>query len=476
MRWKCVVVDYSVYLVVRIAICLLQALSLATGEQLARLMAWLFGDVLHVRDAVLDENLSHAFPELSPAQRRRLIHRMWNHLFLLVLEMAHAPRKIHETNWRRYVRLRDEQVLMRLLLEGRPTLLTSAHFGNFELGNYTLGILGFPTHAIARTLNNPYLDRFVNRFRGATGEYIIPKNGGYEQIVDVLGRGGAMVALVDQYAGPKGCWVEFFGRPASAHKAIALLCFEHDAPVVVSYARRRRPLHFELGTCAVADPRAGGPEVASVRDLTQWYTRRLEEIIRTAPEQFGGSIATGRTPVPPTGKHERPRDSLNLAAGFIPRGINPAAKFNSPLATPHTRTTFVPLSLRIKCLISSAQRGQHLRHGQARGGHQLVDAHRLVGEGLQDLPLDFVQQQFRGPMDAGPGGLGKQLRPAGQALPARRRAIAPAAPVADQAVAAPGGAAVDAAWDGKHLRANYISCRIATDQGTRCLKTRGKTT
>ena len=43
-----------------------------------------------------------------------------------------------------------------------------------------------------------------------------------------------MTFLADQYTGPKGCWVEFFGRPASAHKAIALLALEHDARVSVS--------------------------------------------------------------------------------------------------------------------------------------------------------------------------------------------------------------------------------------------------
>ena len=47
-----------------------------------------------------------------------------------------------------------------------------------------------------------------------------------------------MAFLADQYAGEKGCWVNYFGRPASAHKAIALLALEHDAPVAVCYARR----------------------------------------------------------------------------------------------------------------------------------------------------------------------------------------------------------------------------------------------
>jgi len=36
---------------------------------------------------------------------------MWDHLFLLVLEVAHAPRKIHETNWRQYERVRGVEPL-----------------------------------------------------------------------------------------------------------------------------------------------------------------------------------------------------------------------------------------------------------------------------------------------------------------------------------------------------------------------------
>ena len=129
---------------------------------------------------------------------------MWEHLFLLVLEVAHTPRKIHETNWRDYVRLTNEDELVRSLLDDRPVLIVTAHLGNFEVGGYVLGVLGFPTYTVARTLDNPYLDRFVNRFRGGTGQHIIPKNGGYDQIVEVLARGGTMTFLADQYAGPEG--------------------------------------------------------------------------------------------------------------------------------------------------------------------------------------------------------------------------------------------------------------------------------
>ncbi len=83
-------------------------------------------------------------PEMSPAERTELARRMWEHLFLLVLEVAHTPRKIHETNWRKYVVLHNEVELVRNLLDDRPLLIVSSHLGNFEVGGYVLGIFGLP--------------------------------------------------------------------------------------------------------------------------------------------------------------------------------------------------------------------------------------------------------------------------------------------------------------------------------------------
>lgn len=281
------VVDYLVYVAVRLLICVVQAIPLETGVRMARGLAWLMANVVRLRGEVVDENLRHAFAGLSGEQRRRLTNRMWEHLFLLVMEVSHAPRKIHETNWRRYVRLKNIAPLVAELLSDRPTMIVTAHFGNFEAGGYLLGILGFPSYAVARPLDNPFLNRFVNRFRGATGQYIVPKNGGYDQILAVLGRGGTLSLLADQYAGPKGCWVRFFDRPASAHKAIALLALEHQALVAVTYARRtEQPMRFEMCCAAMADPRDAEFSSAGVPALTQWYTRQLEDFIRCWPEQY----------------------------------------------------------------------------------------------------------------------------------------------------------------------------------------------
>ncbi len=116
---------------------------------------------------------------------------------------------------------------------------------------------------------------------------MLPKDGSSQQIQNVLDGGGTLVLLGDQHAGPKGCWIDFLGRPASCHKAIALFSLTTGAPLLVAYARRLdKPLQFELGMEGVVDPKTDGGKHGSVQALTQFYNDMLEQIVRRDPEQY----------------------------------------------------------------------------------------------------------------------------------------------------------------------------------------------
>jgi KDO2-lipid IV(A) lauroyltransferase len=165
--------------------------------------------------------------------------------------------------------------------------MLTGHFGNWEMAGYLFGVFGFPPNSVARTLDNPYLDRYLRAFRERTGQMLIPKTGGYDQMLDVLRRGGVLSFLADQDAGQNGLYVEFFGRPASTHKAIALLALEHRAPVFVGYARRVGPgFRYEVGCADIIEPGDFHGDADDVRRLTQRYTAALERVVRRDPDQY----------------------------------------------------------------------------------------------------------------------------------------------------------------------------------------------
>ncbi len=262
-------------------------MPLTALESLSKQLGWLCWHGLKLRRKVVEENLRIAFPKVPQAERDRIALAMWKHLFLMICEIAHAPRKLHRTNWRHHSSITRMKEVVHHLVSERPMVIISGHLGNFELGGYLLALHGFETHTIARPLDNLYLDRYVNRFRGATGQYMLPKQGSGPQITELLQQGGTLVLLGDQFAGKGGCWVEFFGKPASTHKAVAVFSLGSSAPTAVSAALRgQNPLEFRMEIEAITDPTTEGFPWATVPLLTSWYTKNLESLVRSHPEQY----------------------------------------------------------------------------------------------------------------------------------------------------------------------------------------------
>ncbi len=224
---------------------------------------------------------------------------MWHHLLLMVCEIAWAQRRLHLVNWSQHVRFRQPKTILHHYLSGRPIVTVTGHYGNFEVGGYVTGLMGFNTLAIARQLDNRFLHRWVEQFRGAKGQLMVDKDGCAAIVDQHLQQNGMLGLLADQHAGPKGCWVDFLGVPASSHKALALFSLSSQAPMMVGFTRRMdgRPMQFELGVTGIADPQHDVEGVCgSVNSLTQWYNDKLAEAIAPGVEQYWWLHRRWRTP------------------------------------------------------------------------------------------------------------------------------------------------------------------------------------
>lgn len=282
------VADYLVYVVVRFLVCVLQGISYDAARAWAAGLAWLAFRIDRRHRDVARDNLRHAFPGgYSDEQLTAMVRRVYLHFCILLVELVHLRRRLHPNNWRRHLDLSQARPMVDWLLSGRPLLLVTGHFGNWEMGGYALGLLGFRTCAVARPLDNPFLDDFLRRFRESTGQRLLAKHGDFEQMQALLERGGILATLGDQDAGQRGLFVDFFGRPASTHKAMALLCLEHHVPIlVIGTPRIAEPFYYRVELEDVILPEDYAQRGDAVRAITQRLTTALEHIVRRYPEQY----------------------------------------------------------------------------------------------------------------------------------------------------------------------------------------------
>jgi KDO2-lipid IV(A) lauroyltransferase len=281
-------IDFAVYLVVRFLICIIQALPIEAAVALADGLAWLAYTFDRRHRRVAEDNLRHAFPDITSSQEiDTRVRAVFRHFCRLVIDIAFLPRKLHANNWRNYVQMHNVWPMIDRLVSGRPVLLLTGHFGNWEMGGWTLGLLGFRTHAVARVLDNRYLEDFLRRFRESNGQRLLSKTGDVKRMQAILDAGGILATLADQDAGQRGLYVDFFNRPASTHKAVALLALEYQVPLVVIGVRKLdKPLHYQVIVEDVVLPDEYAGQPGAVKEMTQRFTTALERVIKTAPEQY----------------------------------------------------------------------------------------------------------------------------------------------------------------------------------------------
>lgn len=283
-------VDYLIYLAVRCVVCLVQMLTWRRAVQLAELLGWLAHRIDRRHRLVAVDNLRHAFPEKDEAAIDRLVRGCYRHWIRVVIEMIRMPRTLRASNLFDqifYPQPGHRELAEHLSTTIKPMMLVTGHFGNFEVLSYALGLHGDVGTVVARRLDNPYLDRFLQKFRQRTGQRILDKNLDYELILRQLVAGGRLGMVGDQDAGARGLFVEFFGRPASTFKSIALLSLEYHAPIaVMGAARVEGEMRFALYLEDVIYPSEYAGRADAVRAITQRYTSALERMVRRHPEQY----------------------------------------------------------------------------------------------------------------------------------------------------------------------------------------------
>lgn len=286
MNWRNAI-DYAVYVLVRSVFAVIQTMSQERVQPICDGLAVVMSDWLKLRRETIDSNLRIAMPDATPDELALLRRRMWSHLIMMACEIAWSRRRLHLSNWQEVINFPKPGTFLCPYLEGRPMIMVTGHFGNFEIGGYATGLFGIPTMTVARPLDNQYLNRYISEFRGQHGQVMVDKDGSADTIQAHLENAGVLSLVADQYAGTRGCWVDFFNSPTSCHKALALFTLANGAPMTVFYTRRLdRPMRFEIGCNGVADPRQGGPHLAGVTELTTWYNQRLESAIALGREQY----------------------------------------------------------------------------------------------------------------------------------------------------------------------------------------------
>lgn len=165
--------------------------------------------------------------------------------------------------------------------DGKPILLVSAHFGQWDAARmYLRDGLGIEVGALYRPNNNPYYEPYLAEGAAASGTPLVPKGrDGFRMILKHLKGGGAFAIMADQYHF-SGAVLPFMGADARTALTPAELALRYKAPLVPCFGiRRDAEGHIEV---VFEDPiQADTPE-----EMMRVFNDRATARIKADPDQW----------------------------------------------------------------------------------------------------------------------------------------------------------------------------------------------
>ena len=232
-------------------------------------------------------NLALAFPEKTEAERARILRGEFTSLGRQLAEVCQFPK---------YTRENIEQVVVydglenyeRAYARGKGVLFLTAHYGGWELSAFAHSLHGHWLHIVMRPMDNPYLDRLIERYRTMHGNKTVAKDDFVRGLLAAMKAGETVGILMDtNMTPPQGVFVDFFGIPACTASGLARIALRTDAAVVPGFtiwdqALGKYRLRFDP---AVELERTGDLEADIVAN-TQKFTAIIEDYVRQYPEQW----------------------------------------------------------------------------------------------------------------------------------------------------------------------------------------------
>jgi Kdo2-lipid IVA lauroyltransferase/acyltransferase len=222
------------------------------------------------------EHLRATLPHVDPVKTTR---RMFVHFSQSLWELSRVRRWVPELDGQ------ARQVLDDALAEGKGAIVISGHVGNWEILGQAIAAAGYPIATVATPFYDPRVTRWLDKWRTQRGLKILWRDGNSgKAILRALRSNQLMGFLIDQDTKTAGDYVSFFGRPAFTATTPAALALRTAAPLIFCWHHRRRKNHQI--TIERIDYERTGDHGRDTLALTALLTARLENVIRTAPEQW----------------------------------------------------------------------------------------------------------------------------------------------------------------------------------------------
>jgi KDO2-lipid IV(A) lauroyltransferase len=170
---------------------------------------------------------------------------------------------------------------------GKPVVLISGHFSNFEIMAWAIVQSGLRCQVTYRAANNPYVDERIRRGRFRYGVRLFAPKGveGARELMRAMARGESIALLNDQkYNG--GIAAPFFGVTAHTAQGPSTFALRFGVPLQPLSVQRTHKARFKVIVHEPIHLEDTGDRDADLEAAVRRVNAFMEERVRERPSEW----------------------------------------------------------------------------------------------------------------------------------------------------------------------------------------------
>ncbi|EAJ0326211.1 lauroyl acyltransferase [Campylobacter lari] len=267
----------SLFYMLKVLVKILPSKLLSSFVNLVALITYRLN---HKHRKIIDTNLKICFPEKDQKWRDETSLNIYKNFAKFGIDFIKNQNASKEEIINK-ICFDDEEQILNIMQSKRPLIVTTAHYGNWELLALSFGAKFQGISIVGRALDSVIMDKILSKNRTQFNIELIEKKGGLRKMLKALKEGRSLGILTDQDAvDGESIKIQYFNQEVNFIAGASVLAKKTNAMVLPCFVYQNDEKFF------VKTFKALDASKASIEELTKYQAKCCEEMIKFKPDEY----------------------------------------------------------------------------------------------------------------------------------------------------------------------------------------------
>lgn len=229
---------------------------------------------------IIDINLKLCFPQIDAKERKQIALKIYRNFAKFGIDCIENQNTTKEKILQK-VHFDDEELLSEAVNSKRSLILTTAHYGNWELCALAYAARFGAMSIVGRALDSEAMDKILSQNRTQLDIELIDKKGGLKKMIKALKDKRTLGILTDQDANDsESMRVKFFDKEVNFLVGASVIAKKMDALLLSAFIYQKEG-KYHIKCFEIQDAK-----LKSIEELTFYQAKSCEEMIKFKPDEY----------------------------------------------------------------------------------------------------------------------------------------------------------------------------------------------